>query len=259
MPRPDGPQFYPKTSEGLAAGTPVIRGEKRFFVPTVTVPDPSADPIRALREHMTGNWLFGGGDRIARANTGEDDVESVGVHWTPSSEGPMVLGRRDYEGRATANKFIEADDHQRGVPMSRDERLRIAQTALTDRRGRLDFGSSDIAFRDLSGPRQSGGATPDSNAATPFTAQIIWHGRHNPAGIGKSDTESTHFEREVTYEPNTPLEIVGASIHVARPGEELANPWDSGSLQSVQFKRPVRMRVGQSSASTSVANRLAGR
>lgn len=241
-----GPQFDPKTSEGLTAGTPIIRGEKRFFVPTVTVPDPSADPIRALREHITGQWIRSGAERAQEAD--ERDVESVGTHWTLSSSGPMVLGRRDYEGRNTSSKFIEPNgQHQRGVPMSRDERLRIVQTSIADRRFEVDFDSPDIAFRDLSGPRQFAGESPDDNAAAPFTAQIIWHGRHNPAGIGHADEFSTEFEKEITYEHGTPLDIVGASLHVARPGEELANPWVRGALQNVQFSKPIRVTVGRNS------------
>jgi hypothetical protein len=263
-----------RTSQRLSAGQPVFRGERRLIIPTPEMPDPAtADPRRVVTHLLTNR--FGRSDPLALSEYQSNRPdETVGVHWSTDNR---VIPQRFTEMYNGGQSIA-----QPGVQMSDDERHGIRLTDLNDnanmrhdrllRQGRSSWSADRAAagrvlahdiignnnpwklkYRDLSGEGQFAGASPSTGAAAPYLAQVIWEGRHNPAGIGTSDEYSTDFESEITYEEDSPIEITAARVaKIPRSGEEFGNPYKD-IWNRVQFDQPIQSRIGGSSISSQIA------
>lgn len=267
----------PRHSQRTAPGQPIFRGERRLIIPTPEMPDPAtADPRRVVTHLLTNR--YGRSDPLAlneHKNSRSD--ETVGVHWSVDNQ---VIPQRFTEMYSGGQRSA-----QPGVPMSDDERHGVRLTDLNDTANMRYYrmldqgrtysdahrtaagrvlahditGNNDpqkLKYRDLSGEGQFAGPSPSTGAASPFVAQVIWEGRHNPAGIGTADDYSTDFESEITYEEESPMEITAARIaKIPRSGEEFGNPYDKDIWNRVQFDQPIQSRIGSLSISSQIAER----
>jgi hypothetical protein len=264
-----------RTSQRLSAGQPIFRGERRLIIPTPEMPDPAnADPRHVVTHLLTNR--FGRSDPLAlSAYQGHRPDEAVGVHWSADDR---VIPQRFTEmysgGQSIAQPGVHmSDDERHGIRLTdlndtanmRYDRLlnqgRSSWSAYQSAAGRIMTGRAPLGdagkhhYRDLSGNSQFAGASPSTGAAAPYVAQIIWEGRHNPAGIGVADEYSTDFESEITYEEDSPIEITAARVaKIPRSGEEFGNP-SKDIWNRVQFDKPIQSRIGRSSISSQIAER----